>query len=149
MLGISQASIIAACGVVACGILVLAPRGRTWVVYNASTEEAARAVADALCAMGYSWDKTAGRFTISDGRETVSLTPFPLLRNVSVQFDGCDEAGVRFGRELARALANVPAEPQASAVALLVVAMTMMVAPLAMMANQAGEIVRRVTDFLN
>ena len=149
MLGISQASIVAACGVVACGILVLAPRGRTWVVYNASSQEADRAVAEALRAGGYSWKKTGSTFNISDGRETISLTPFPLLRNVSVQFDGCDEAGARFGRELARALADVPAEPQASAVALLVVAMTMMVAPLAMMANQAGEIVRLVTDLLN
>ncbi len=149
MLGISPASIVAACGVVACGILVLAPRGRTWVVYNASPEEADRAVADALRAIGYTWKKTAGTFNISDGRETVDLTPFPLLRNVSVQFHGRDEAGARFGRELTRALVNVPAEPQATAVALLVVAMTMLVAPLAMMANQAGEIVRLVTDFLN
>jgi len=148
-IGISQASIAAACGVVACGILLLAPRGHTWVVYNASPAEAEHAVTSALSALGCTWRKTGRLFRIDGGTETVLVTHFPVLRNVSVQFVGGDQRGTNFGRELTCALARVSAEPSAMAVALLVVAMVMMVAPLAMMANEAGEIVRILTDLLN
>ena len=148
-IGISQTSVAAACGVVACAILLLAPRGQTWVVYNASPDEAEHAVASALSALGRTWRKTGGIFRIDGGTETVQVTHFPLLRNVSVRFTGIEERGRSFGRELAQALAHVPAEPSAMAVALLVMAMVMMVAPLAMMANQAGEVVRILTGLLN
>ncbi len=148
--GISRMSIVAACGVVACGILVLAPRGRTWVIYNASPDEAHRAVTAALRALGHSCRKVGrGVLRIGDGGQRVHMTPFPLLRNVSIRFDGSDRTGAAFGRELTRELSGVQAEPRATAVALLVVAVGMMVAPLAMVANQAGEIVRIVTDLLN
>jgi len=148
--GISQMTIVAACGVVACGIMILAPRGQMWVIYNATPDEAHRAVTAALRTLGHTHRKVApGVLRIGDGGQRVHMTPFPLLRNVSIRFDGSDEGGVAFGRELARELASVPAEPRATAVALLVVAVGMMVAPLTMMANQAGEIVRIVTGLLN
>ena len=147
--GVSAASVAAACGVMACGILLLAPRGQTWVVYNVSEGEAERAVASALRALGCTWRQSGGVFSIDGGGETVRVTHFPLLRNVSVRFDGGEVRGAAFARVLARALARVPAEPSVMAVALLVMAMVMMVAPLAMMANQAGEIVRIVTGMLN
>lgn len=148
-IGVSATSVAAACGVMACGILLLAPRGQTWVVYNASVDEAERAVESALRILGGTWRNTGGIFHMDGGTETVHVTHFPLLRNVSVRFDGCEDRGAKFARALTLALARVPAEPSAMAVALLVVAMVMMVAPLAMMTNQAGEIVRIVTGMLN
>jgi len=150
MVGISETSIVAACGVVACGILVLAPRGRTWVVYNATPAEAQRAASSALRAMGHSWCKVGGGvLRIDEGGQRVHMTPFPLLRNVSIRFEGNEEGGAAFGRQLTRELAGVQTEPRSTAVALLVVAVGMMVAPLAMLANQAGEIARIVSGLLN
>ena len=148
-IGITHASVAAACGVVACGILLLAPRGQTWVVYNASVDEAEHAVASALRTLGCTWKQIGGVFQIDGQSQTVHVTHFPLLRNVSVRFTGCPARGSHFGRRLARAMAGVSAEPSTMAVALLVMSMLMMVAPLAMMANQAGEIVRILTDLLN
>jgi len=147
--GFSAAHLAAACGVVACGILVLAPPGQLWVVYNASPLEAEHAVASALNALGCTWKKTGHAFQIDGGSGTVLVTHFPLLRNVSVRFSGDEGRGANFGRELGHALARVSAEPSAMAVALLVVAMVMLVAPLALMANEAGQIVRLLTDLLN
>ena len=97
MIGITHASVAAACGVVACGILLLAPRGQTWVVYNASLDEAEHAVASALRTMGCSWHQVGRVFRIDGTDQTVHVTHFPMLRNVSVRLVGCPEAGVRFG----------------------------------------------------
>lgn len=149
MIGITHASLAAACGVVACGILLLAPRGQTWVVYNASLDEAEHAVGSTLRSLGCTWQRVGGAFRIDGSDQVVQVTHFPLLRNVSVRLVGCPARGSHFGRGLARAMSGVSAEPSAMAVALLVVAMLMMVAPLAMMAGQAGEIVRILTDLLN
>ena len=62
MVGFSAFSVLAAVGAVACAILVLAPRGQTWVVYNASASEARRAVESALSALGLRPELSNGVF---------------------------------------------------------------------------------------
>ena len=147
--GISPVSISLAGAGVGVGILLLAPRGRTWVVYNASALQARKAVNEALEAMHLTWTPHEDAFDLTHGRGRLEVSGFPLLRNVSIRYVGPDHVGRTLGPELARALARVSAETPPSAVALLLVASAMMVAPLALMANHAGEIVRILTGLLN
>jgi hypothetical protein len=132
-----------------CVLALLAPPPGSWVIYNITPAEAVDAVGEALRAAGLAFDRQGSSFNLDEGKGTVQLSAFPLLRNVSVRMSGADSAWLgRFEAALAGRLHRIPAETTPMAVALLLVAAAMLVAPLAMVAPRAGEIVRILTGML-
>jgi hypothetical protein len=134
----------------AAGLTLVAPPAASWVVYNISPAEAAQAVAQALGDANLPFSRDGSRFELT-GRSgsAVSLNPFPLLRNVSVRLIGADDATAGlFEARLAGRLQRIPTETTPTTMALLLVAAGMLVAPLALVAPQAGEIVRILTGML-
>ena len=134
---------------VVAGIFLLAPRGETWVIYNIAPEQARRSVRLALDATGIGWQPCANAIVLADGQGRIEVSSFPILRNVAIRLAVSPQVAEKFAAELARTLNNVETQTSAMASALLLVAAAMMVAPLALMAGQAGKIVRILTDLLN
>jgi len=141
---------LAAAGAAAGGVFaLLSPPADSWVVYNVTPAQAVQAVGDALRAAGLDFSGRDGAFDLTGGAATVQVSPFPLLRNVSIRMTGADRrASGRFEAALARQLGGISAETTPMAMALLLVAAAMLVAPLAMVAPRAGEIVRILTGML-
>jgi hypothetical protein len=128
----------------------VAPPAASWVVYNISPGEAAHAVAAALGDANVPFHREGGTFELT-GRDgsAVSLNAFPLLRNVSIRLIGADDATAGLlEAHLAGRLQRIPTETSPTTMALLLVAAGMLVAPLALVAPQAGEIVRILTGML-
>ena len=148
LVGISAATVFLAALIVGATALVLGPRGHRWVVYNAMPSQARRTVVEALRRLRPGARLADGRFEDPDGRFAVEVTEFSLLRNVSICFRGPEDLSRRFSAALRDSLGRMSVETAPSAVALLLVATAMLVAPLAMMANQAGQIARLLTDLL-
>jgi len=147
--GISPVSLGLAVAAVGAVVALLAPRGGMWVVYNSSVRQADDAATQALRALGERWRHIDGAYHVVDGSGSIRISGFPLLRNVSIHVTGRKEWADRIGRELSGGLGKMPAETSPSAVALLLVATAMFVAPLTLMVHQAGEIARILTDLLN
>ena len=127
---------------------VLAGRGHKWVIYNIPAGRARQAVARALDRADIAHQPDRNTFHLPRGGAVV-LSVFPLLRNVSVRWTGGNEADARrFADELATLLDHVPAETSPMAVSLLLVATGMLVAPLALLAGRAPELVRLLTHLL-
>ena len=130
-------------------ILLLAPGGRMWVVYNASRAQAASAVERALDRVGLAHREAPEGFYLPDSDATVRLGTFSLLRNVTIRLKGG-------GRELSRAfsdalgeeLSGIRAEPSPAGVSLLLAATGMLLVPLTLLARDVPEIVRLLTDLL-
>jgi hypothetical protein len=148
VVGVSVASVLLAAIAIAAGAVSLAPRGHRWVVYNATPSQAHDAVAWALQAIHPGVRRVGGTLTAPDGEFVVEVTEFPILRNVSICFRGPEDLSKRFAEALGGTLTGMSAETAPSTVALLLVATGMLVAPLAMMANQAGQIARLLTGLL-
>ena len=133
--------------IVGAGALLLAPRGRSWVIYNVRAAEARAAVAGALRRMGLEVRDSEGLFDLGAAR--VQVGAFPPLRNATVRLHGGDrELAGRFERALWDVLRSCEVQTSPMAVSLLLVAATMLVAPLAMMAHRVPEIVRLLSDLL-
>lgn len=136
-------------GATAAAIWAMSPRGRTWVIYNLAPDRASEAVGRALEAAGCTPRRRTGGFDLADRGAEVNLSGFPLLRNVSVRMVGCDPGLVKeFERRLESELAGIRVESSPMAVAMLLVATGMLVAPLTVVAHRAGQIVRILTDLL-
>lgn len=136
-------------GAVGLAIALLAPPGPSWVIYNITPAEAARAVAGALRAAGLDFRREGRRFLLAPGQGAVHVSDFPLLRNVSVRMTHVSEDDRRrFEAALAVRMGSVAAETAPMAMALLLVAAAMLVAPLALIAPRAGEIVRILSGML-
>lgn len=139
-----------ACGaVLAGGVWLLSPRGRTWVIYNLPASNARRAAQHILQAMGVttSLTDTGLRFEESDG--AVDILHFPVLRNVTFRLSGGNDAlWQEFEARLHARLKHVETDPSPMAVTLLLVATAMIVAPLALVVHHGPEIVRLLTDLL-
>jgi len=147
-MGPSVGFLLAAVAILAAGALVLAPRGKSWVIYNVRVDEARVAVAGALRRMGLEASELGGLFDLGDAR--VQVGAFPPLRNATVRLLGGDrELARRFERALWEVLRSCEAPTSRMAVSLLLVAATMLAAPLAMMAHRVPEIVRLLTDLLH
>jgi len=147
--GVSVAAVGLCAVAVVGGVLVLAPPKGTWVLYNIPAEEARDAVDAALGRMGIRRQAREDGFRLPDCHAVVQISSFPLLRNVSVRLRGGDDELLgRFSRELGAGLARIEAPTSPMAVSLLLVATAMLVAPLGMMAHQAEQIVRLLTDLL-
>jgi len=128
---------------------LLAPRGRTFVIYNLPESDARQAVVDILAAMGVSVSPRRDRFDLNRGNARVEITHFPLLRNVSLRLLGGGEPLWReFETRLHARFQRMEAHPSPMAVSLLLVATGMLVAPLVLMLHHAPEIVRVLTDLL-
>ena len=146
--GGSWAALAAVAAAVGAGLVLLSPPAASWVVYNILPCEAAEAVRQALRLANVEFRPGDGGFDLGDG-SAVRLSSFPLLRNVSVRLTGADpDVSRRFERALAERLGTVAAETTPMAMALLLVATAMLVAPLAMAAPRAAEIVRMLTGML-
>lgn len=147
--GISLWSVLAAVAAVAGGIMLVAPRGPTWVIYNMPAAHARQAIADALGALGLGCTPVEGDLHLADQRAVVHISSFTLLRNVSIRLrGGSEQLARRFEAALSQRLASVHAETTPTAIGLLLVATAMMVAPLTLMAHRVPEIVRILTDLL-
>jgi len=143
---LTLASVAAALGA---GAFLLGGRRASWVIYNLTVDQACGAVGQALEAMGMEFRREAGMFHLAGGDAAVRIDSFPLLRNVSVHVRGCDDRFARrFERALLGRLTAIRAETTPMALALLLVATAMLVVPLALVARQAGQIVRTLTDLL-
>lgn len=129
-------------------IALLAPRGRTWVIYNLDLQLAPDLIARSLDAAGVDYRPTARGFDLGEG-VGLEVTALPILRNVSIRLTGGGrDVADRFEQALEKRLARLDAHASPMAVSLLLVATAMLVAPLALMAQRAPEIVRVLTDLL-
>jgi hypothetical protein len=147
--GPSQWAMAAAAGGVVAAIWLLSPAGASWVIYNITPAEALDAVAKALDRAGLACRRRQGEQTFLLPGGQVELGSFPLLRNVTVRVTGCDWQTVHtFERALAGQIELLSAQTTPMAMAMLLVATTMLVAPLAMVAPRAVEIVRILTGLL-
>jgi len=147
--GCSPLALAAVAAVLGGAIAVLAPRGANWVIYNLPSSQAKTAVAQTLQAMGLEFSRCEGGFDLARQGAFVHLSGFSLLRNVSIRLGGGGEdLARRFEAELSRTLSGLSAETSPMAVALLLVATAMLVAPLTLVAHRVPEIVRILTDLL-
>jgi len=128
-------------------ILLLAPGGYSWTVYNLSTDQAHRVIRSALEAMGWRYESIEGGYRAAEPGVTVRVGGFSILRNVSVRLVGGSKLlARRFEGELSRALGRTRSQTPPMAVAMLLVATAMMVAPLALIAHRVPELVRLLVD---
>jgi hypothetical protein len=145
--GMSVWTVAAAAAAVAGIILVLAPRGPSWVVYNLSQLQARRAIGRILQEIGSSFTESKVGFHLHDENCFVEIGGFPLLHNVSVRLRGGNEqTAIRFEEALSAAMASIKAEANPAGVSLLLVATGMLITPLALMAHEVPQIVRLLTD---
>lgn len=134
---------------VAAAIALLVPRRDTWVIYNLPARDARDAVGQALRAIGAEFEAHDDGFRLPACRGDVRIGAFPLLRNVSIRISGADEQlTARFVSALGQVLAGRQVETSPMAVSMLLVATGMLVAPLALVAHRASEIVRLLTNLL-
>jgi hypothetical protein len=141
---------VAAMGAAAVGaVALLAPSGRTWIIYNLSVPMAHSAVCDALRTLGLAPVPEGDGYRISQQNAKIEIGGFPLLRNVSVRLHGGSAELVRsFHQALWRRVALIPAPTHLMAVSLLLVATAMLAAPLVLVAGDVPEIVRIISDLL-
>ncbi len=147
--GGSLTYVVAVVGLVALGVKLLAPGGHGWVIYNISLPDAHRALRRSLQKMGHEPARTPRGLDLGEGG-ALEVSAFPMLQNVSVKLTEGDAATARQLEEtLHQQLCREPAETPPTAVAMILAATAMLVAPLALFAsNGAVEIVRVLTDLL-
>ena len=130
-------------------MLTLRPTRASWVVYNIAPAEALDAVERSLQRSGLSFQHDQGDHVFHLPAGSIELSSFPLLRNVSIRMTGCDSLTVEtFEQALAGRIGLLNAQTTPMAMAMLLVATAMLVAPLVMVAPKAVEIVRILTGML-
>jgi len=130
-------------------VWLLSPARASWVIYNITPAEALDAVANALQRAGLTFQRRQGEQTFLLPGGQVELSSFSLLRNVSIRLTGCDlRTAHLFEQALAGRIWLLSAQTTPMAMAMLLVATAMLVAPLAMVAPRAVEIVRLLTGLL-
>jgi hypothetical protein len=136
------------CGLVlAAGVWILTPRDRTWVIYNLPASNVRRTTERIFRSLGVETQSTDAGLRFEDGE--VEISHFPVLRNVTLRLTGGDgELWQKFETRLQEQLQHVETEPSPMAVTLLLLATTMIVAPMTLMVHHAPEIVRLLTDLL-
>lgn len=126
-----------------------APRTGRWVIYNLPADQARAVVRRALEAEGLAFEEVPGGFLADEGRLGVQISAFGLLHNVSIRLSGPDRHLQQgFCRAVAAQLRSCQAQTCPATVAMMMVAIAMMVAPLVLVAHRAGDIVRIVVDLL-
>jgi hypothetical protein len=148
-LGFSVLFAVALAFLLGAGVLVLAPRGTSWVIYNVHAEQALSAVGIALRRMGLEVQDVGDGYSL-DGGARVQVGGFSPLRNASIRLHGGDkQLAQRFEQALWEVLRGYEVQASPMAVSLLLVAAAMFVAPLALMAHRVPEIVRLLTDLVH
>jgi len=147
--GWSSVAIAAAAAAALAAVWMLSPSRESWVIYNITGAEALDAVANALDQAGLDHARRPDMqsFTVPGGE--ISLSSFPLLRNVSIRMAGCDARSAQlFEQALAGNVSRLGAQTTPMAMAMLLVATAMLVAPLVMVAPKAVELVRIISGLL-
>ena len=145
----SVTAIIAITAGGAIAILLLAPRTGTWVIYNTTRREGCQAVCRALHCVGVEAKIAQCGVEVIFGDVSVRIGGFAPLRNVSIHLHGADkDFSRRFGAALSNILCQTPAVTSPMAASFLMIATAMLIAPMAMMAQQVPEIVRILSDLL-
>ena len=138
--GPSWLTVGAMIALLAAGIVVFAPRGGSWVIYNLPLAEAKNAVVRALGEMGVRFQQDGPAIRIDEPQTTLTIRSFSLLRNVSLHLDRYDrDLAVGLERRLSRTLGRLNAEASPTAVSFLLGATAMLVAPLSMVAHRVPE----------
>ncbi|MBS3734886.1 MAG: hypothetical protein KGY99_08150 [Phycisphaerae bacterium] len=128
-------------------IALLSPGRATWVIYNVSRPAARKAVARTVKRLGLPYRQAAEGLYLPGADATVRLGGLTVLRNVSVRLSGGDrQLARRFSEALGTELAGVRVEPTPTGVTLLLVATGMLAAPLTLVARDAPQVVRLLTD---
>jgi hypothetical protein len=138
-----------ACGaLLVSAFLVLAPRHPAWVIYNLPLERATALIERAVGDAGHTC-QTKNDVIEIDGKGSLTLSTFPVINTVSIRMDRQDPTlAVLLERSLASRLAKQDVEPSPMAVAILLVAMAMAIAPTTLLAQQAPQLVRLFTDLV-
>ncbi len=148
--GVSLWSVFGSAAAVALAVALLAPRGRSWVIYNMPLDEAQEMISDALGATGLHPRRTANGIEIEDDDAFVEVGGFALLRNVSVRLrGGSGELARRIEAELSQRLRSAPAETSPMTTAMLLVATAMLVLPMTLVAQHIPELARILTNLLD
>ncbi len=148
--GASLLTIATVAAGLAVAILLLSPSSRTWVIYNLTREDADSAIKRAVRSLGVESAPSEFGTDLPEKDAKIIVSEFPLLKNTTIRIRGGSEA---FSREFANALANAVgrsrAETSPTAVALLLVATAMLIAPLSLMAQNMPQIVRLISDMMH
>ena len=148
--GVSAWAVVGVLGAMVATAALLGPARAGWVIYNIALPEAVRAAERALQAMGLPFARS-GRQIVLEGMDArVSFTSLPVLRNVSLTAEGEDAAWLQkdFEYRLGEQLNTVHAGATAMASAFLMISTAMLVAPMALFADRAPEMVRLLTDLV-
>ena len=147
-LGLTLPGATAVMVVIAAGVWLLGPVGRSWVVYNLSPRQADRVLRGAMDALGWRYSITSEGYSVEEHDIRLRVSGFWVLHNVSVHLvGGSDGLSGDFARELGLTVARTSARRRAMAMAMLLVSIGMLVAPLALAAHRVPEIVRLLADF--
>jgi hypothetical protein len=136
---------------IAVGIMLLAPGGKNWVIYNLSHAAARKAVEESLESLGAACEPVPQGFRLSREGAMVRIGGFPLLRNVTVHLlGGSDELARNLESAMTAKVSRLSVEPSSASAAMLLIATAMIVAPLAMVAHRGvPELVRILTDLMH
>jgi len=130
--------------------LLAPPRRGSWVIYNISVPQTLRAMERALRSVGEPFRREGRRIVLTRRDARFRLTAPPLLRNVSVWSEGADRhrAAELLEPALRRELGRLQAQPSPAALAFLLIATAMLVAPLGLFADRMPEMVRLITTLV-
>lgn len=142
--------LVVACVLVA-AILAAPAKGGSWVIYNIQAPEALRACERALRSMNLPFARHGRRLRLEGLDAELRLSAMPLLRNVSISVSGKDsgKVGTDFEPLLTQHLGSVRGEVTPMAMAFVLIATVMLVAPLGMFADRMPEMVRLITDLVH
>lgn len=151
-LGLSWSSVLGVLGGTIGLVLAAAPRPNcSWVIYNISQKNALRAIRRSLERTDIWFVQRGGVFELRGGCR-LCVTSLPLLRNVTIKLVGPKaDQGPALGdvaRELNDRITRIEAVPSPLAVSFVLVSTTVIVAPLALMADRMPEMVRLVGELV-
>ena len=145
------ATLAATVGLIAVLAWVATRQRHGWVIYNIDTHAAEQLIVRALSSAGLDHRRRDDRFALDAG-PTMKISPFPLLRNVSISVENAAPdhraALKRFEMELARRLGRTEVRASATAVSFVLISTAMIVAPLVLLADRMPEMVRLLTDLV-
>lgn len=144
-------TLTATVGVTAVLVWVATRRRQGWVIYNIDPRAAQRIIAEALSNADLDHWRREDGFALTGG-PTMKVSPFPLLRNVSISVEDAatpHRADLkRFETELARRLGRTEVQASPTAVSFVLISTAMIVAPMVLLADRMPEMVRLLTDLV-
>jgi len=124
---------------------------RGWVIYNISKKKALQSISRSLDRVDLPFERRGDEFRLALGPR-IRISPFPLLRNVSICLEDIADAHRpavrRLELELRRRVGQVEVEGSPMAAGFVLISTAMIIAPLVFMANRMPEMVRLLTDMM-